>query len=53
MWVVSKIARDNKLDAGYRVVINDGNQGCQTVWHLHIHVMGGSQCTWPPGTNPN
>jgi histidine triad (HIT) family protein len=36
-------------EAGYRVVINDGADGCQSVYHLHLHVMGGRKLTWPPG----
>jgi hypothetical protein len=35
--------------SGYRVVINDGEMGCQTVYHLHVHVIGGRQMNWPPG----
>lgn len=34
---------------GFRVVINDGQDGAQSVYHLHLHVMGGRQMTWPPG----
>ena len=34
---------------GYRVVINDGKDGAQSVPHLHIHVIGGRQMSWPPG----
>ncbi len=34
---------------GYRTVINDGPNGAQTVYHLHIHVIGGRQLIWPPG----
>ncbi len=34
---------------GYRLVINTGAQGGQTVGHLHIHLLGGRQMTWPPG----
>ncbi|KAH7712787.1 Histidine triad (HIT) protein [Aphelenchoides avenae] len=45
-----KIAEDLKLDAGYRVVINNGRHGCQSVQHLHVHVLGGRQMAWPPGT---
>jgi histidine triad (HIT) family protein len=37
------------LGNGYRVVINSGDDGGQTVDHLHLHVMGGRQMTWPPG----
>ena len=48
---VAKIAQQNDLKAGYRVVINDGPMGCQEVEHLHMHILGGSQCDWPPGTH--
>ncbi|TGK12415.1 histidine triad nucleotide-binding protein [Leptospira fletcheri] len=34
---------------GYRVVNNRGPQGGQTVFHLHFHLLGGRQMTWPPG----
>ena len=34
---------------GFRVVINDGGDGCQSVFHLHLHVLGGKQLGWPPG----
>lgn len=33
-------------DSGYRIVINDGKDGCQSVYHLHIHVLGGRQMKW-------
>jgi len=36
-------------DTGYRVVFNTGSHGCQTVGHVHDHVLGGRQMTWPPG----
>ncbi|MGE4131167.1 MAG: histidine triad nucleotide-binding protein [Bdellovibrionales bacterium] len=50
LLVAGKIARDKGLDkAGYRLVINTGDQGGQTVPHLHIHLLGGRQMTWPPG----
>lgn len=34
---------------GFRVIINDGKDGAQSVYHLHVHVMGGRQMEWPPG----
>lgn len=34
---------------GYRVVANTGKDGGQTVYHLHLHVLGGRALTWPPG----
>jgi histidine triad (HIT) family protein len=36
-------------DSGYRFVINTGSNGGQTVFHLHLHVLGGRHMTWPPG----
>lgn len=36
-------------ESGYRVVINAGENGGQTVSHLHLHVLGGRRMTWPPG----
>jgi len=45
----ARIARDMGLAKGYRVVINTGPDGGQTVDHLHVHVLGGRRCTWPPG----
>lgn len=36
-------------DAGYRLVMNSGRQGGQTVDHLHLHLLGGRQMQWPPG----
>jgi histidine triad (HIT) family protein len=46
----AEVARDEGLaDSGYRVVINTNEDGGQTVRHLHLHVLGGRQMTWPPG----
>ena len=36
-------------DAGYRLVINTGAHGGQSVFHLHLHVLGGRHMAWPPG----
>merc|ERR1712212_238035 len=36
-------------DSGYRLVVNDGKNGAQSVYHLHLHVLGGRQLSWPPG----
>jgi histidine triad (HIT) family protein len=37
------------LQTGFRVVINSGRSGGETVPHLHVHLLGGRQMTWPPG----
>lgn len=42
------LAKERAPD-GYRLVINNGINGCQSVYHLHIHIVGGRQLTWPPG----
>jgi len=50
MAVANKIAIDEGIDeAGYRLVINKGPNGGQSVDHLHIHILGGRQMVWPPG----
>ena len=49
VMVASRIARDERLDAGYRLVVNCGNDGGQEVPHLHFHLLGGRKMTWPPG----
>ena len=50
MQAVSQIAREEGIEtAGYRVVINSGRHGGQTVDHLHVHMLGGRRMTWPPG----
>ena len=46
---VKKVADQAGLDKGYRVVINSGEDGGQTVYHLHLHILGGRAMQWPPG----
>ncbi len=45
----AEIARKAGLDGGYRIVINTGEDGGQTVDHLHVHLLGGRHMSWPPG----
>lgn len=48
--VIAKVARQEGLDEkGYRVVSNIGESAGQTVPHLHFHILGGRDMTWPPG----
>jgi histidine triad (HIT) family protein len=47
--VAADIAREKHLTDGYRTVINTGLEGGQTVFHLHIHLLGGRPMHWPPG----
>jgi histidine triad (HIT) family protein len=49
MIVARKVAKEQGLAKGFRIVINDGKEGCQSVYHLHLHLLGGRQMTWPPG----
>ncbi len=46
---VPQIATQLGLNGGYRTVVNTGKDGGQTVFHLHIHIMGGRSLSWPPG----
>ncbi|KAF7283977.1 histidine triad nucleotide binding protein 1 [Rhynchophorus ferrugineus] len=47
--VAKKIAAQRGLNKGFRIVINDGPVGAQSVYHIHIHVLSGRQMQWPPG----
>jgi histidine triad (HIT) family protein len=49
VMVASKVAAEEGLEGGYRLVANAGRDGGQEVPHLHFHVLGGRQMTWPPG----
>ncbi len=48
--VAQNIAKENNIDKkGFRLVVNTGEEGGQTVHHLHFHLLGGRFLTWPPG----
>ena len=49
IMAVNKIAADEGLEGGYRLICNCGDDGGQEVPHLHFHLMGGRKMTWPPG----
>lgn len=50
LYTSQLVARQEGLvEGGFRTVINDGPNGAQSVYHLHIHVIGGRQMQWPPG----
>lgn len=48
MYVAQQLAQQ-ECPGGFRITINDGKNGAQSVYHLHLHVMGGRQMLWPPG----
>lgn len=47
--VASSLAGKLGLDNGFRLVVNSGRDGGQTVHHLHVHLLGGRSLGWPPG----
>jgi histidine triad (HIT) family protein len=47
--IAAKIAKNRNLQAGYRTVFNNGSGAGQSVFHLHLHLLGGRQFRWPPG----
>lgn len=49
MLQLPALAKQLQIDSGYRTVINTGSDAGQTVFHLHIHLMGGRGMNWPPG----
>lgn len=50
LYTAAAVAKQEGLvEGGFRTIINDGKDGAQSVYHLHIHVMGGRQMNWPPG----
>jgi histidine triad (HIT) family protein len=50
MRVASRVANEQGLaEAGYRTVVNTGAGAGQSVFHLHVHVLGGRDLAWPPG----
>jgi histidine triad (HIT) family protein len=49
LQVAAQLAEQHNLTNGYRLVINTGPDGGQTVDHLHVHLLGGRAMHWPPG----
>lgn len=47
--VAAKIARERQIEDGYRTVYNVGPRAGQSVFHLHLHLLGGRDLRWPPG----
>ena len=49
MVVAGQIARDLGVDDAFRLVVNNGAEAGQSVFHLHLHIIGGRKLAWPPG----
>ncbi|KDP43155.1 hypothetical protein JCGZ_00088 [Jatropha curcas] len=49
LYAAKIVAEKEGILDGFRVVINNGPSACQSVYHLHLHVLGGRQMTWPAG----
>ena len=47
--VAANLAKERNLTAGYRTVLNSGRGAGQSVFHLHLHLLGGRDFRWPPG----
>ena len=47
--IAAKIGRERKIEDGYRTVLNVGPRSGQSVFHLHLHLIGGRDLKWPPG----
>ena len=47
--IAAQLAREGKLLDGYRTVLNNGTGAGQSVFHLHLHLLGGRTFRWPPG----
>jgi histidine triad (HIT) family protein len=49
LLTIQRVANQERLENGYRVVTNVGSEGGQTVFHLHFHLLGKRSFSWPPG----
>ena len=49
LQAVRRVARQGGVGDNFRLVVNNGDHAGQTVWHLHLHVLGGREFAWPPG----
>ena len=48
VYVATQVAGEQGLE-GYRLVLNNGEQAGQSVFHIHLHLLGGRRMSWPPG----
>ncbi|XP_075988737.1 adenosine 5'-monophosphoramidase HINT1-like [Anticarsia gemmatalis] len=49
LMLVARSLGASRAPSGWRLVVNNGRDGAQSVYHLHLHVLGGRQMGWPPG----
>ena len=49
LLVAAQLAAERNLTAGYRTILNNGRGAGQSVFHLHLHLLGGRSFRWPPG----
>ena len=49
LLTAASVAKSLNVEDGFRVVVNNGKDGGETVPHMHVHVLGGRPMTWPPG----
>lgn len=49
LLMANRVALSQNLDSNYRIVINNGSKAGQSVFHIHLHVLGGRPMRWPPG----
>lgn len=49
IYISKKLADLNQLSNNYRLVINNGAEAGQSVFHIHVHLLGGRSFNWPPG----
>ncbi len=49
LLVAGRLAGKLRLERGFRIVVNSGPDACESVPHVHVHLLAGRQMTWPPG----
>lgn len=49
IFLAKKLASEKKIEEGFRLVFNNGPKAGQSVFHIHLHLLGGRNMAWPPG----